>query len=817
MTSCAFDDQEQFLNDLQYPTAVQSHHEASAESELVPTIMRLLRLLMIRKKTIIIALYLFAVCGVIYYYFAVRLYESSAKILIDGQNQDRVATVGDQSMVSNIMDTHSDLVTSPVVIEQAIEYLDPEHRTDIEGLPPSVWVRNIESRLGTRVTRKKSFIEVTYRSNNPETAAAVVRAVIKAYLAFVGEHHKGTAGEIIAALTTERDQIQSSLKHKQQELQQFRQRVGHLAVSTEDGVVDPKIQRVMKLNDTLLLAQEKRLSLQASLATAEAAYSRGEDLSQHLFQLEATLGKQVLLSSMGMSPQDLQVINTQQEKIVAAQQEVQNLSLYYGPNYPRIVELGQEILSLEQYIQNYHSGAGNRFDALGKSLPKDVVVKLLRQSTQHALEKEKQIQLTYEKARTEAAAYSGTLVQYRALEREVAREEARRDMLTDKIASIDFRQIQVPIRATVVRAPLANSNPVTPQLRLVAVVCLLGGAFSGIIVAYAQDVLADRFNSPEELSLQLGVPVLAMVKKLDSLPGESLDTIHTHACPNAPETEAFRTLRTVLSLSEQNCDRILISSSEPGDGKTTISANLSVALAQAGNRTLVIDADLRRPGFTTLMNLKGQAGVADLLTSAEAPASAAPPLIHHTAVDGLDFLPAGLRRPNPAELLSGKGFVELLAWAESKYDRVVVDCPPVLAVSDAQIIGQLVDGAILVVQPEKNHRRLVMRAVESFHAAGCHLFGVVANGLSSDSQGYGYGYGYGYSYTQDGDYEHGGNAELPNEALTTTAPPEQTDGATIAVNLPHQWSSETASANSGPVGPAVTGSSKPSIKPRRAA
>jgi capsular exopolysaccharide synthesis family protein len=274
------------------------------------------------------------------------------------------------------------------------------------------------------------------------------------------------------------------------------------------------------------------------------------------------------------------------------------------------------------------------------------------------------------------------------------------------------------------------------------------------VIIYVQDVLDDRFSSPEELTAQLGVPVLTMVRKLDPLPGTGLETVHTHAMPNAVESEAFRTLRTALSLTGSACERLLICSSEPGDGKTTITANLSTAFAQAGKRTLVIDADLRRPGFTTLLNLKGVPGVAEIITSDQPPLEIAPQLVQHTAADGLDVLPVGLRRPNPAELLSSQAFVELLAWADSVYDRVIVDCPPVLAVSDAQIVGQLVDGAILVVRPEKNHRRAVIRAVECFRSSGCHVLGVVANALSADAQsygygGYGYGYGYGYTYGHD--------------------------------------------------------------------
>ena len=122
-------------------------------------------------------------------------------------------------------------------------------------------------------------------------------------------------------------------------------------------------------------------------------------------------------------------------------------------------------------------------------------------------------------------------------------------------------------------------------------------------------------------------------------------------------------------------------------------------------------------------------------------------LVHSTDLEGLDVIPAGPRRPDAAELLSGKNFADLLAWAEGRYDQILVDCPPVLAVSDAQIVGRLVDGVVIVVTPEKNHRRLVSRACDSFLAAGVNVFGVVANRISEQAgKGYGYGYGYGYSY-----------------------------------------------------------------------
>jgi polysaccharide biosynthesis transport protein len=294
--------------------------------------------------------------------------------------------------------------------------------------------------------------------------------------------------------------------------------------------------------------------------------------------------------------------------------------------------------------------------------------------------------------------------------------------------------------------------------------CLFGGLLVGGVLAYVQDVLEDHFASPEDITRQLGVPVLALVRRLEPLEGEGLEGVHMFRMPTAPETETFRTLRTALTLQADSTERILVSSAEPSDGKTTVTANLAVSFAQAGKRTLVIDADLRKPGLTVLLGLRGQPGVADVLYGEDDAASAAVDLVRHTELRGLDVLPAGLRRPNPAELLGGPTFVELLAWAEANYDQVLVDCPPVLAVSDAQIVGRLVDGAIVVVQPHKNHRRLVVRACHSFAATGTNVLGVVANGLSPDSgPGYGYGYGYDYGY----EYGEGSAAEESELAATT--------------------------------------------------
>ncbi len=226
------------------------------------------------------------------------------------------------------------------------------------------------------------------------------------------------------------------------------------------------------------------------------------------------------------------------------------------------------------------------------------------------------------------------------------------------------------------------------------------------------------------------------------------------------ESEAFRTLRTALALSPHETDQIVISSSEPGDGKTTVLVNLAISSTQAGKKTLLIDADLRRPGLTKMLGMQGASGLSDLLRSEGDIGEMTAQFVSSTEINGLDVLPSGPRRPSPAELLSGPRFGDLLAWADSVYDQVLIDSPPVLAASDAQMIGRLVDGLILVVNPTKNRRRAVVRAAESFTSVGIKIVGVVANRIDSDKNSdYGYGYGYSYGY---------GDIDLNSQSLGTS-------------------------------------------------
>jgi capsular exopolysaccharide synthesis family protein len=182
-------------------------------------------------------------------------------------------------------------------------------------------------------------------------------------------------------------------------------------------------------------------------------------------------------------------------------------------------------------------------------------------------------------------------------------------------------------------------------------------------------------------------------------------------------------------LHEPSPRKFAVTSPEPGDGKTSVVTNLAIAFAQSGLRTLIVEADMRRPRLQELFQLTTQAGLADVLQRAEWIGPYLRGLIARTDVANLDLLPAGTTPDNPTELLGSPTFFKFLAWAETHYERIVFDVPPALAVSDCAILNRGLDGTLLVVRADKSDRRSAERALHSLKNMNCHVLAAVVNGV----------------------------------------------------------------------------------------
>lgn len=715
-------------------------------SHVVHSLMHFVRIVRFRKNVVFAACIAAALLGGLYYASATRYYEAESRLLIRQTGPDALIPSSHVDLnKQDIIPTHCQLITSAVVLEDAVQRLRPEYRVDLRGLPSGQHVRALQRNLSATAVRRTHIVGIRYRSKHPVAAAAVVQAVTAAYFAFIDRTHKGTAGEIMQVLSNEKVKLEVKIQDKEAQLLEARRRFGDLGIKSESQIIHPLVQRAIKFNEALVKAQEKRMELQTTLAAIQAAVRNGQDLQQHILAVEGSVGRELLLAGLGLGSRDAEVQSKLERDLVEDQAELKSMTNFFGPSHPRVQEIKERIQLTQEYLAAYQGRMDTQISQLKNERLGPMLVEMLNQELSKAWKQEDVLRQSFEAARQDAVRLNGDLAQLDILEHDVHRLRSSHDALVSQIANTDIRQEHGDIRATVVKAPVPASSPVSPRLSVVLVFTVLGALLSGCISVYVLDILDDRFRSPEEMQVRLGVPVLSIVRTLQERPERGLAGVQTHGAPSAVESEAFRTLRTAMSLRTEPTQRVVVSSSEPGDGKTTVLVNLGVSYAQSGRSTLLIDADLRRPGLSSLLAMKGQSGLSDILRSSEDVDALAERYVCQTEVAGLSVMSAGARRSNPSELLSGHRLADFLAWAERSYDQILLDSPPVLAASDTQIIGRLVDGAVLVVDSEKNRGRVVMRAIESLYALDVKLLGVVANRLRlEDNTDYGYGYGYGY-------------------------------------------------------------------------
>lgn len=719
-----------------------------AEANPLQSLLRFVRAARYRKGIMVVALVASGLLGGLYYTTVQRVYESKASLLVLQAGADTTSTMMSGERVSkDFITTYAKMASSEAVLEEAIKLLPQEGKTDFASAPRSEWIGALRNNLAVTSVRRTNILEIVYRSKEPLAAAVVVNSVVTAYLTFVDKLHKSTSREILDVLTKEKHRLEAELRVKEAELLAERARGGELVIRDGEKGVNVVIKRALSLNEALLHAQEQRLEAESRLVAIEAAIRNGEDLQQHAMTMSDSVGREVMLQRLGLSTPDAYSIAQANRQLLENKAELLSAQEIYGPAHSQVRELQERIRVAEQYLQNYRQESMAQLAAISDRELAPLLLQMARQQVQQVTEHCRSIQSSYEQEKHAAIELDRSMAQLEILNLDLNRLRRFYDVVVDRIKNVDLGQDSGMIRTAVLNSPKVPLKPVWPRLSTVGLLAILLGIAAGSAGVYVADLLDDRFRSPEELQSQLGLPILTMVRKLDRLDGVGVEAIHTCVRPNGVDTEAFRTLRTALSLSGEGARSIVVSSSEPGDGKTTVVANLAAAYAQAGKRTLVIDADMRRPGLTPLLNLRGQQGLTVILRQEEPIEKAARANLFAGVVPNLDAIPSGPRCTNPAELLAGQRLSELLSWAEPIYDQIVIDCPPAI-VSDAAIIGRLVDGIVLTVRPEKNRRQAVLRTVESFPLLGVPTLGIVVNQIASEGEGgyYGYGYGFGYSY-----------------------------------------------------------------------
>jgi polysaccharide biosynthesis transport protein len=354
----------------------------------------------------------------------------------------------------------------------------------------------------------------------------------------------------------------------------------------------------------------------------------------------------------------------------------------------------------------------------------------------------------FEKAKDEALELNRLELEYRRLERSKINTEKLYSLVLERTKESDLTEMMRFNNISIVDVPTLPVASVKPRLSMNLGVGALGGLLLGLVGAFLRASLDRTLNDPDEIESLLGVPLLGLLPRNPRSPRNRVLGVEktdlgllVHTEPQSAAAEAARAIRTNLTFTapDRPKRRLLVTSAGLSEGKTTVVCNVALSFAHAGQRTLLIDCDLRKPRLHGVFGLTNHFGV----TSAVVDPSALDVANLATKIPNLSVLTSGPHAPNPAEILQSEHFRELLERVAPHFDRILLDSPPVAAVTDASILSTMVDATVFVVRGGKTRADVARQAVRALRDVRENLVGVVMNSVARGSGGYG-GYYYGY-------------------------------------------------------------------------
>ncbi len=724
-----------------------------------------------RRKWLVVSLMLIgAGLGYLYYGRAARVYQSSAQILLIQRKADLpVEGIEGEISYQNDLATHTYLLRSRMLIDRAVAKLDlnalPSLRDSRD--PTAVIAGGLHvAPAGERYAWTDDILVLSYSGSHREDCPVILNAIIEAYQEFIGQTYQDFSKQTVELIVKAKDVLHKEMLEKEAKYQKFR----------EDCPLLWKNDEAANLHETRLLQIEAaRSQLLLKLTQTRA---RLDAISDAVAKGGSRAALALLIGGSKPDSPAGSVIEPRSEferQLFMYMLDEQILLTDLGPDHYKVQTVRKRMDLIRKHI------GASPLPEHGKEPPD--FFSLYLDSLRHEIEISQQeiakLDQHFEKER-EA---SKSLASYKAADENYRKELDRIQRMFDTVMkrleeiklSVDIGEV-----STEVISPPGVGVQIQPKLLVVEAIALLFGTLAGIVLAYVVDISDKTFRNPEDICCELGLPVLghvpAMSRPAESRPAETkretdiAETVWTFHDSKGPEAEAYQAIRTALYFDarRENNRVVQITSPEVGDGKTTLAANLAVSAANGGKRVLLLDADFRRPKIQKLFGLTGANGLARLLEGKVE----LDDVTRNTPVDNLWIIPCGKRVQNPADLLTAHRFAELVDVVREKYDMVILDSPPLLAVTDPAVIAPRVDTVVLVTRLANHTRKATGRAREMLVSLGANVLGIVVNGVKP-RQKFGYRYGeykygdrYRYQY-HDGPYCAATGATDAEDAETT--------------------------------------------------
>ncbi len=615
-----------------------------------------------------------------------------------------------------------------------IEVVDPDavssntlSQQDLARLEP--YENALAANLSVEPVAGTNLVNLRYRHSNPELAQKIVNTYADTFAHNNAQRQSTGVAGALQTVGKKIAELQHAIEADEQARFQYVDEHGLQlpADSTNPGASGPNIpaDRLAKLSAQLLDAQSTRKTLQSLYETAVNA-SDPNDIPQ--------VGENKRIQEL-------------RSKLDALKQKYTELSMIYQPEWPEMKKVDAQIKMIEE--------------ALAQA-PKEVI-NSMKANLDAAAATERRLQQSYNEQSADVSTKNRYQLQLSVLNQRIDTNKQYLNTLLQKQMELENNgQEQVKTNNVTVQQYSRSGTVIGPARTRNILIALLLSLGVGIGLAFLLDYLDDTLKSIEDVDRYVHLPSLALIpsnraehrprlKGKGHAPAEAGDATALALIEDvrSPIAEAYRHLRTSLLLSSagQPPKTILVTSSQPSEGKTTTAVNTAVMLAQTGADVLIIDCDLRRPRLHSHFNVPNAEGVTTFLSGkSELDALLQP----YDKLPNLQLLTSGPVPPNPAELLGSDEMRKLLSQASERFTHVVVDSPPAISFTDASILSTMVDGVVLVVHGGRSSRAVVRRAKQQLLDVGANIFGVVLNNVRLEATNYYYYAGY-YSnyYTAD--------------------------------------------------------------------
>nr|MDQ3040954.1 polysaccharide biosynthesis tyrosine autokinase [Acidobacteriota bacterium] len=629
-----------------------------------------------------------------------------------------------------------------------------------EAIRLAPYVDIIKKNLGiepireTRATFKDTrLIDITFRHTDPELAAFVVNGIGEVFSKANQEKRTGTSGKTNDFLQNRIAQLQSEIKAGEERFFNDTKKAGILNTENDRTLV---LSGLDILNKQLLEAENERKNAEAEYnavsKSPESLRARAEEL--------ATRYTTERENSIREFRNDVQ-------KKIADQNAIRNRLLEeYQPTAQEVMEVDTQIKALENGIEKATRENQAELDKFRERIAVDLLNNL-ETKYESAKSSEDKLRASFDQQKNEAQGQNQSGVSLSLLKQDIETKKEFLKQLNDQQRGNDVRAAGTDNNISVAEIAIPPETPIAPRRLTTVLGALFLSTLFGMGLALFLEYLDDTIRTTEEIETLLGLPALAAIPRIDSLPkkrlllvggnedGENANPtteLLIHNDSRSSLAEAYRQLRTsiLLSTAGHAPKSLLVTSSLPSEGKTTTAINTAISLAQTGAKVLIIDADMRRPRLHSVFNISNAEGLSTLLSSEFADQDILN-VIEYDEESRLNLLSSGPVPPNPAELIGSEQMSNLLKMLQNNFTHVVVDSPPIASFTDGVLVASMVDGVILVVNSGKSSRQVVRRSRQLLMDIGAKVFGVVLNNVNLRSQD---NYYYYQSYYHRDNYRH---------------------------------------------------------------